>query len=58
MNEQVIREHQKAPITGCHCTVCDFFNRRNEAERRLDADLEANYQRYLAGDLVSSAGKE
>lgn len=42
-----------APLAGCECAVCEWANRRIEREQRLDEDLAANYERYLAGDLVS-----
>lgn len=47
-----------APIFGCPCDICDWANRRIEAERRLDEDLAANYRKYLAGELVSRDGRE
>lgn len=47
-----------APQPRCDCAVCSFFNDRVEARRRQDEDLEANYQRYLAGELVSKDAKE
>lgn len=42
-----------APLEGCHCNVCNWANRRIEREEREFLDLFANYQRYLAGELVS-----
>jgi hypothetical protein len=47
-----------APLDGCNCPVCDWANRRLEAQRRLDEDLAANYAKYLAGELVSRDGRE
>lgn len=44
-----VTDGRPAPQPGCDCEVCRFLRRR----QRIDADLEANYQRYLAGDLVS-----
>ena len=50
-------EDQTAPRPGCSCDVCKWANAIIERNARLDADLEANYKRYLAGELVS-VGKE
>ena len=47
-----------APLDGCVCDVCHWARNRIERERRLDADLEANYQKYLDGDLVSKDGRD
>lgn len=46
------------PKPGCDCAVCAWANRRIARERALDEDLEANYQRYLAGELVSKGDDE
>jgi len=51
-------ENKTAPRPGCSCDVCTWANQRIEAEQRLDADLAANYEKYLAGALVSREGKE
>lgn len=51
-------EDQTAPRRGCDCAVCQWLNARIEREHRLSADLEANYQRYLAGELVSKDDRE
>lgn len=51
-------EDQTAPRPGCACDVCQWANARIERERRLDDDLAANYDRYLAGELVSKDGRE
>lgn len=51
-------EDQTAPRKGCTCDVCKWANARIERQRAQDADLEANYQRYLAGELVSRDGRE
>lgn len=46
------------PSPDCQCKPCQWANARIEADRRLDEDLEANYQRYLAGELVAKDGRE
>lgn len=51
-------DNRTAPQPGCNCNVCQWANARIERERRLDADLEANYAKYLAGELVSRDGKD
>lgn len=51
-------EDKTAPRLGCKCDVCEWARRRIERERRSFDELEANYRRYLAGDLVSREGKE
>lgn len=48
-DQSPVTDGRPAPLTGCRCEVCAFLRR----QARLDADLEANYQRYLAGALVS-----
>lgn len=53
-----MNDTQRAPLAGCGCTVCVWANRRLDRDRRLDEDLDANYARYLAGELVSSETKE
>jgi hypothetical protein len=53
-----MNEDKSAPRPGCNCDVCNWTNRLIEAQRRLDEDLAANYERYLAGDLVSRDGRE
>lgn len=53
-----MNERKRAPIPGCDCDVCVWANRRIERERRLDEDLEANYKKYLAGELVSRASQD
>lgn len=56
--EDTLMEDQTAPRPGCNCDVCQWANARIERERRLDDDLAANYDRYLAGELVSKDGRE
>lgn len=51
-----INDH--APLEGCSCDICYWANRRIECERRDARDLEANYQLYLAGALVSRDDRE
>lgn len=51
-------DSKTAPKPNCRCTVCKWANDRIEADRRLDEDLTANYERYLAGELVSKDGRE
>lgn len=51
-------EDQTAPRPGCDCAVCTWANRIIERNRRLDAELDSNYRRYLAGELVSREEKE
>lgn len=51
-------EDQTAPRRGCTCDVCKWANARIERQRQQDEDLEANYQRYLDGELVSRAERE
>lgn len=51
-------EDKTAPRKGCPCTVCTWANTKLDAQRALDADLAANYERYLAGDLVSREERE
>lgn len=47
-------DNDRAPIEGCRCDVCRWAKAR--AER--DADLARNYDRYLAGELVSRGDEE
>jgi hypothetical protein len=47
-----------APVDGCPCAVCVWANQRIERERRLDEDLASNYDKYLAGELVSKDARE
>lgn len=50
-----------APVTGCKCQICLGLLRNariNEAERRREADLELNYKRFLAGELVPKDDRE
>jgi hypothetical protein len=51
-------EDKTAPRPGCNCEVCKWCRARIEQDRRLDADLASNYQKYLDGDLVSKDGRE
>jgi len=51
-------EDKSAPRPGCICEVCIWDNRKLAEQARLEADLTANYERYLNGDLVSRSGKE
>lgn len=41
------------PTQDCNCDLCQWANRRIARQRQLDADLYANYERYLDGELVS-----
>ena len=50
VSEPVEIDGRPAPLEGCNCAVCQWANRRI----RQEADLEANYAKYLAGLLVSS----
>jgi hypothetical protein len=43
-----------APLDGCPCAVCVWANDRVAR----DADIALNYERYLAGDLVSRDVRE
>lgn len=47
-------EDKTAPRPGCRCDVCDWMRRRIER----DKELESNYRKYLAGELVAKDGKE
>lgn len=38
-----------SPLEGCNCLVC----RTMRSRQAIDRDLADNYQRYLAGELVS-----
>lgn len=40
------------PSKGCPCLACRQARIIIERDRRLDADLAANYAKYLRGDLV------
>jgi len=51
-------EDQTAPRRGCNCDVCKWARARIDREQRLADDLEQNYQRYLAGELVSRDERE
>ncbi len=47
-------EDQTAPRPGCNCPVCRWANDK----RQKDEDLAANYEKYLAGELVSKDSRE
>jgi len=58
MNDMHVKADLAAPRMGCDCDVCVWARRRADREHRLADDLETNYRRYLAGELVSRDGKE
>lgn len=51
-------EVEYAPKPGCNCDVCRWARARIDRERRQAEDLETNYKRYLAGDLVSKDARD
>lgn len=52
------KEDKSAPRSGCNCAVCIWANNIIEWNRRLDEDLDANYQKYLNAALVSRDSRE
>lgn len=48
-----MKDHEFAPLDDCNCAVCVWAHRRAEREERQADELEMNYRRYLAGELVS-----
>lgn len=47
-----------APRPGCICAVCLWANRRIQREAWAEEDLRLNYEKYLAGELVSKDDRD
>ena len=47
-----------APEPGCTCDVCVWCRTGRVISEDTLADLEENYQRFLAGDLVSRSDRD
>lgn len=46
------------PSKGCPCTLCRQARDIISRQRRLDADLAANYAKFLAGELQPPRDEE